>query len=170
MTWDMGFDQLGYDPGYDPLLSEVRHWLTENAPRGVDCPACSQFCKIYLRQMTAVPALGVMLLSRPRLNVWIHLTEAFTEAYPRLAGQGGYRNLGVHWKLIEERRVLREDGGRAGYWRSNAAGRAYVYEELKIPKYAVIYNGQCLGYVGPLVTIHDALGTKFNLNDLLRGE
>ena len=40
-------------------------------------------------------------------------------------------------------------------------------EKLKVQKYARIYNDCCLGLEGDLVGIRDALGTKFDYDELM---
>jgi hypothetical protein len=84
------------------------------------------------------------------------------------------------WGLIEEERVLRADGGRAGYWRLTPDGVAWARGEIKVPYYIVLLNGVMdedsptslskTGILKPDITIFDALGTEFNYRKLLDGE
>jgi hypothetical protein len=76
----------------------------------------------------------------------------------------------VHWGLVVETQEPRPDGGRAGWWRVTEKGEAFIRHGLKVPKYALIYDGRFLGYDDPneLIDIKDALTKKFNLEELMR--
>lgn len=75
----------------------------------------------------------------------------------------------AYWGLIEEMSAQGPHGGRAGYWRITENGKRYLFQGLVLPKYALVYNGKVLGYDGPNCNIKDAIGTKFNLQELLQG-
>ncbi len=96
---------------------------------------------------------------------WAHITTV----HPRLAGNGGDLSKLRHWNLIEEKDERRADGGRAGWWRITDEGEQYLQNKLSVPKYVLIYNGRILGFDGPNVSIMDALGTKFNYQQLMAG-
>ena len=72
-----------------------------------------------------------------------------------------------YWGLLEEELELRPDGGRAGWWRVTELGEWFVLKEATVPRYARIYDNRCLSLVGDQVSITDALGTKFNYDDLM---
>lgn len=71
--------------------------------------------------------------------------------------------------LIEEERVNRPDGGRAGYWRVTPLGERFVKQGVALPTYALIYDGRVLGLEGPPLYIHQTLSKKFNYNELMAG-
>jgi hypothetical protein len=48
-------------------------------------------------------------------------------------------------------------------------GARFVRGEIRIAKYARVYNGRCLGLEGEPVDIRDALGTQFNYSELMAG-
>jgi hypothetical protein len=83
---------------------------------------------------------------------------------------GGDATKSVYWKLIEEDNGTRDDGSsRSGWWRVTDRGRDFVRNLIGIPKYARIYDGHLLGFEGEDVRITDALGTKFDYNELMQG-
>jgi hypothetical protein len=73
------------------------------------------------------------------------------------------------WGLIEEERVKREDGGRAGFWRVTERGEGFLKRRVMVQKYARIYDGRLLNLTGVMVTADDALGETFKLDDLMEG-
>jgi hypothetical protein len=73
------------------------------------------------------------------------------------------------WGLIEEERAVRIDGGRAGFWRVTRRGEDWIERKTTVPKYARIYDGRLLSLTGPAVSIDDALGGTFRLDDLMAG-
>jgi hypothetical protein len=73
----------------------------------------------------------------------------------------------VSWGLIEEERIFRPDGGRAGYWRITLRGRAYVLGLLSVPYTAVTGPRNTLvRFDGPLRDIHAAYGEPFDLRNI----
>jgi hypothetical protein len=146
----------------DRTLAEARAETWERAEAGVDCPCCDRLVKIYNRKINTTQARGLILMAR-QADEWLHLPTLVR------GGDSGEVSRCAHWGLVDELDVKRDDGGRAGFWRLTAKGRLFVQGRIKVPKYARIYDGECLGLTGDLVSIRDALGTKFNYDDLMRG-
>jgi hypothetical protein len=142
----------------------------------VRCPCCGQTCKCYRRPMTGTCA-AVMIamdgIARRRYRIpypWLHVPTVAKHHVRDAADQGGYRNLGFHWGLMEEESVLRPDGGRAGFWRLTPFGREWVRGQEKVPKYAYIYNNHTLAHDGEMLTVWDVLPVRFNYETLMRGQ
>ncbi len=150
-------------------LGEARDKLRTLAAEGHECPCCRQYVKVYRRKLTAASTRAVIAHYSESGRDWGHLPTIVKKRMPDVAHQGGYMNLAVHWGLIEEERTLREDGGRAGFWRVTEAGEQWVRGEISIPKYALIYDGRRLGVRGDAVTIRDALGNNFDYQELMVG-
>lgn len=166
--------EIGLRPSSFPQHPRLDREATK--PRDVKCLCCGQNCKVYHRPMTqacaaVMIAMEQIAIRRYRVSYpFLHVPTVAKYHVRDLADQGGYRNLGVHWGLMEEERVLRPDGGRAGFWRLTPLGRLFVREEAKVPMYAYLYNNICLGLDGPMVTVRDVLATRFNYVELMRGE
>jgi hypothetical protein len=94
---------------------------------------------------------------------WVHVP---TEIGARSREEGKL----AYWGLVEESPDPRDDGGRAGWWRVTARGKEFVLGRTSIPTYARVFNGRVLGYDGVHVDIRAALGTKFNYEELMKGE
>ena len=145
-------------------LSEARAWLRLRLKEGVRCPCCTQFAKIYRRQITTSSARALIRLWRIGGQDYAHWPTLVAEA--GLPGRGDETKL-VHWGLVEEENAEREDGGRAGYWRVTELGVAWLLERHKVPRYARIYDSRCLGTFGPEWGVADALGKRFDLQELM---
>jgi hypothetical protein len=144
-------------------LAEAQDWLRERVDEGAHCPCCTQFAKIYRRKITSPMARGLIKQYRLARQDYAHsasLVQSETHEFSQLSW----------WGLIEELEVARDDGGKAGWWRITDTGVAFVCNQIKLPKYARIYDGRVLGLdVDTSVAITEALGTKFNYYELMAG-
>jgi hypothetical protein len=143
-------------------LGEARELLREKVEEGHRCPLCTQFAKVYRRKITA--SMGYMLIRIYRAG-----GDANFVYLPSLRDGNGAMDTTMtqYWGLIEEERARREDGGRAGWWRLTELGARFVCGQASVPKYARVYDGRRLGCAGESVTIHDALGEKFDYAELM---
>lgn len=138
-------------------LDEARDDLTAKLSDGVTCPCCGQFAKAYPRRVTGGAAASLIRVFREHGHDWF-----------RAAGQHGVSALGgefarmAHWGLIQEELTARPDGGRSGWWRVTAKGAQFIRSGLTIPKTVVLYDNHIIRFEGPMVTIRQALGEKFN--------
>jgi len=141
-------------------LDQAKAWLRSQLQRGAACPCCGQFAKVYKRKLNSGMVRSLLAMYRVGGRDWIHLP---TQIGARSREEGKLR----YWGLVEEQLTVRPDGGRAGFWRVTAAGEAFIREQFKVPKYAQVYDGRCLGLTGDLVGIRETLGSKFRLDELL---
>lgn len=144
-------------------LAEARDWLRTRLDEGEHCPCCTQYAKVYRRKINSGMARSLIAMYRISPTDWIHLP---TQVGARSREEGKL----AYWGLVEEENSIRPDGGRAGWWRLTQKGRIFVQGNTALPKYARVYDGRCLGLItGETATIHDALGTAFSYDDLMRG-
>lgn len=145
-------------------VDEARRRLRELLPDGSTCPVCDQFAKRYRRKVNAGIARALIVMYQAGGTDWIHKPTVLSG----LGAAARDESIARYWGLTEEEtEIRRDDGGRAGWWRVTRAGEAWIYGESTIPKYALIYNGECLGHEGSRVTIVDALGQKFSYRELM---
>jgi hypothetical protein len=147
-------------------LAEARQWMRERIDDGVTCPCCEQKARVYLRKLNRTMVLLPLELSRRNGFEWTHVPTFARQHLISVAHQGGYLTMSQHWGLIEEERLVRTDGGRAGWWRLTRKGSVFVNGRAHVPERARIYDGRCLGLIGNPISIHDALGTPFDLRDI----
>lgn len=141
-------------------LEEAKAWLRARVEEGAQCPCCNQLAKIYKRKINSTMARALITLYRVNAtDEYIHTAD--------LPGDTHEMSQLVWWGLIEEERVRREDGGRAGHWRITTKGGMFVHGDLLVLKYARVYDGRCLGLVGEPVDIKQCLGSKFDYGELM---
>ena len=56
----------------------------------------------------------------------------------------------------------------SGYWRVTDKGRGFLALQITVPKTAVVYNNRLERLEGVFITIQEALGKKFNYEELMR--
>jgi hypothetical protein len=146
----------------DMTLGEARAKLREYVNDGHPCPCCKQMAKVYERRINRAMARTLATLYR-----WGG--EDYTHG-PSLPGDTHEISQLQWWGLIEEERTeRRDDGGRRGYWRITRKGIAWLAGRTTVPKYARVYDGRVLALVGDPVSHREALGAKFDYDDLMKG-
>lgn len=152
-------------------LHDVRAYLHDRRDDGVRCPACDQHVKVYRRKVYAAMAGALVHVYKHAGAGWVHVPSIPSMRDGRDAATDGTLAKLRYWGLVEEETsLIRDDGGRAGYWRVTDSGAAYITCALTIPKYALIYNSERIGFDGPDVLITDAFRTPFDYIELLRGQ
>lgn len=141
-------------------LGRARDQLRELVDQGCRCPCCTQYAKVYSRKINSGMAVSLIRMWRLAGTDWINVPEQIG-ARSREEGKLAY------WKLVEESSGVRPDGGRAGWWRVTERGAQFVSMQLKVPKYARVYDGRCLGLRGELVTIRQCLSSRFDYDELM---
>lgn len=132
--------------------------------KGADCPVCGQFVKVYKRTINA--SMAAQLIRAQRRyggNESFHIKDL-------IEGEGGGADFAKlrYWNLIIELHNDNPFKKNSGRWQLTEHGCAFVMGFRKIPKYALIYNGRFLDFDGDEnITIQDALGNKFNYQELL---
>lgn len=143
-------------------LGQAKQWLRTRVEEGERCPCCGQMAKVYKRKINSGMAKALIVMYKHAGTDWFYLPNI------RSQWQGRDEAILRYFGLIEEATEKREDGGRAGWWRVTEVGQAYVLNQTKTYKYARVYDGKCMGLVGDLVGIKEALGDKFDYAELMR--
>lgn len=148
----------------DTLLTDARDWLRDRLDDGEKCPCCTQFAKVYRRKINSGMAYALLRFYNAVGREWGHKPDV-------LKGVGAAardESLLRYWGLFEESTEQRDDGGRSGWWRVTEVGEDFALRRVRVPKYARIYDGRCLGLTGELIDIRDALGDRFSYEELMR--
>jgi hypothetical protein len=141
-------------------VEAARALVREHAEEGIRCPVCDQFAKVYQRKITAVTASTLIRAYREYAHEAFHL--------PSFDGvRGGDFSKLAYWRLIVDERRVRPDGGRAGWWKITSYGGLFVKGAIGVPEYAHVYDGTLQQLDGKLITIRDALGTRFDYDELM---
>jgi hypothetical protein len=150
-------------------LGAARDKLRGLVEDGHCCPLCTQYAKVYRRNLSSSAARTLILLHRHGGGSYIELGPMLQVHAPALAGRGESTH-GHWWGLMEQPPEPREDGAKGnGLWRLTERGELFVCQKIAVPKYARIYDGQCLGLGGEWVNISTCLGNRFDYRELMDG-
>ena len=146
-------------------LDDAREDVRRGLRAGIKCPCCDQMARLYKRQING--AMGVLLIWLARNQApgeWTSIDD-----FPMLQnrrGGGDFAKL-VYWKLLEELPPDEDTRARtSGKWRITSRGRTFARGGFRLPRYALVYNGGCLGFEGEPRGIRECLGMRFDFNGL----
>jgi len=148
---------LDEKPQRDDSLADAQDWLWERIGQGAQCPCCTQFAKVYRRILHngMARALIHMYLFRDENDTFRTTSHIITK-------NGDTAKL-RYWGLITD------DGGvwKRGRWRVTRLGEDFVRGRTTVHSHVRIYDGKLLGVYGDRLTIKQALGTKFDYDELM---
>ena len=145
----------------DMTLGEARALMSEAIFDGQVCPCCTRMAKVYKR--TIYKGMIESLVGLYQNNG----TDEFVHWSVYSPGHGDFAKL-RYWDLIEESDQIRKDGGKAGYWKITDEGKSFLRGKTKIPKHALIYDGDLIGLDSTeTISIVDAAGEDFDLSVLM---
>jgi hypothetical protein len=156
---------MPYVPDDSWTLGQAKAWLRERLDDGAECPCCTQRAQRYHRKLNSSATHALILMYRAHRREWGHGPSTST-----VARAGGELARCRYWHLIEEADWQREDGGRAGWWRITDLGEQFIYNRVKVPSHAYIYDNRLMK-LDDRVTINivEALGRHFNYHELMLG-
>jgi len=138
-----------------------------DADKGFTCPCCGSFVKRYKRRLNSSMALVLIHLYRSGIKEYVHVEQFLS--YKNLPRSGDFHKL-VLWGLLDKKTAKREDGSsRNGYYKLNEKSIDFILGKTKYQKKAIINNGNFEGFEGDFITIQEALGSKFNYQELMNG-
>lgn len=153
----------------DMPLAEARALLRTLVADGCICPCCTQNAQVYSRPLHAGMARQLLTIYRTVGTDWAYLPDVLAALARSGAGSGDVAKL-RYWGLLEQQEGVRDDGSnRTGHWRVTLAGREWVLGRTTVPQRALVYNRKLLRLTGDPITIRDALGKKFNYDELMAG-
>ncbi len=144
-------------------VRDAQQLLARESKHGATCPVCLRPAKIYRRKLNSGMARSVILMYAKAGHGWLHVSS-----YPDISSREEGKL--AHWGLVEESSRKRADGGRGGWWRVTEHGAAFARGEVKVRSHILTtYNKGFLGYSGDLISIEQALGEKFDYEELMNG-
>lgn len=136
-------------------LGEAREWLREQVrDDGAKCPCCSQFAKVYRRKLNSGMARSLIRMYLVGGRGWVNIT---TDIPARSREEGKL----PYWELAEPHEIR-------GIWRVTELGERWVKDMAEVPRHAEVYDGRCLRLLGDPIRIREALGAKFDYDELMR--
>jgi len=157
-------------------LQESKNYLHDNWEKGVECPCCKQFVKLYRRKITGAMALALVELYKENKRVgfseYIHLAELLDKkGYSYQITNTGDKAKLKYWGLVDPMQGTREDGSKkVGRYRITQLGIDFVKGEAHIHEIVGLYNQHVYRVDNNrLITINEVWDTKFNYHELMKG-
>lgn len=138
------------------------------AARGVECPCCRQFAKVYKRKLNSAMTYALCLLYKRSQwdDDWIHV-PSYLNGFGVVARGGDWSKL-QHWGFLMERPEDREDGCKhAGEWRLTAKGKLFAVGGETAPKHLFFYNQQLVALSSERTFVREAAGEAFRYDELM---
>lgn len=158
-------------------IKQAKEFLRANFSKGCKCPACGQRVMLYKRKINSGMALFLIGLYR--------LDKRQQDSVPGMISREFFSNKQImkemnintssldysvlrHFGLIEPR--VSEDGKKdSGYWKITHLGFMFVKHGKEHPKYVFLFNNKRQGFSEEKTTINQALGDKFDFQELMKG-
>ncbi len=137
-------------------VTDARTQIMEHLDEGRICPVCDQNARRWRRSLTSGMVRALMVLRR-------HYGEPAlrTLAEHRLPS-GDYAKLRF-WGLL----VPDPSKDADGVWIVTRDGREFLDGQLRVQRYAHVYNNAVERYSGPMVCADECLRSPFDLEQLL---
>lgn len=125
------------------------------------CPCCDQTVKLYKRAINKGMVTDLAELYKIASDGrYVHISE-FTS--PRSSREIGTLKM---WNLVERMPATNNAKRTSGMYRITSLGMQFVRADVKVHKYALMYNSKCFGLEGDMVGIQDCI-EGFNYFDLM---
>lgn len=153
-------------PSEITTIEDAGKWVIRTAItlKPCKCPVCGQTIKLYPRKLSS--ALARFLIDIYSLTAgrdpggrWMNVSQDMIDKMDHHVSRD-YAKLRF-WGLLEPH------PGRSTQWRITETGIAFVEGRLVVPQSAYIYNNYCVRLSGTVTDISGALGSKFDLKELL---
>lgn len=155
-------------------LNEARGFVQEHRKKGITCPCCDQYVKIYKRKLNSEMAL--FLIGLYRLTKLSELTETgityfkHTRVFEEMKIKNSNRNYSLmkHFGLIVEMEPNKNPKVRtSGFWKITQKGKYLVEGHITVEDSVTLLNNINLGYSQERIDIKRMLGTHFNYEELM---
>lgn len=150
-------------------LEEAKQYIAENFITGTQCPCCTQMVRQYsykLYDSSAAALIRLYNLTLFKGDGEFHVKDyaEATEHYTRASHFAELR----WWGLIEKMENPSKKAPSAGYWYITEKGKQFVRNEIKVKESIKMFNNQFHGFEGNEISISEALGTKFDYNQIFQ--
>lgn len=153
-------------------LGQAKAFVHDNWSEGVRCPCCSKHVQLYRTRLNAPMARALLLINgapaQAYENGWLHVENYFVHIDITIKGVHGKLK---HWKLLEQKENNDEpEKNKSGYWRMTDLGRDFAEGKVTVHEAVYLYLDKVRGRDEVAISIKQALGVKFDYDELMRGE
>jgi len=150
-------------------VAQVQARLAADIAKGTGCPCCGQHVKDYKWSLLAPMAASLMWMVRQAKRTGrgdIHMNGPDvpdfikrSRSFPKL----------VHWGLVRPvtKAALLKDKRWNGQWNPTMDGVEFAHNRLQVPAWVRVYNNTCVERSFTTVGVRDALGKRFNYDELV---
>lgn len=145
-------------------LDEAKQLLRQELIKGIPCPCCGRYARMYPRKLNS--NMVMFLIDLVRLSErgnwsWISYTSC------RFTGRD-YNYL-PQWELATTTREGEKDKSHSGYWKPTQRGVDFVYARLSVDSHLWIYANESHGPTpnSKPIDVYAALGKKFSYAELM---
>ena len=142
-------------------LEEAQDLLLKEIDDGADCPCCGQFVKVYKRKLNSNMVRFLIDLVR----IWQANPEEWV-SYLSCFFRGRDYNYLTHWGLGSIQAPL-DDKRTSGLWKPTPLGIQFARGKAAVPSHLYVYNNCVVNASQSTVMIEEALGNKFNYQELM---
>ena len=153
-------------------LKEAKDYVKENVNKGVRCPCCEGFVKLYKRKINS--GMALFLIGLYKLDKVAPYTNYFQnkEVMELMKLNTASLDYSVleHFGLIQSKKHGYYDHKRTkctGYWKITDRGREFVKRQIKVEKRVWLLHNQVMGFDRDTVDIKHCLGSKFDYEELM---
>ncbi len=155
-------------------IEEAKQYVfdEENWTRGCRCSVCGHYVRKYRKTIYNVSAYALILIYKLTLKLnpdggWLHITKEFAKHFGLHASAYDYSQL-ERWGLTERKKPnLEKNKPSNGFYRITQLGIDFVEGRAKVKKYLWMYNGKVLEWEDEETTLKEALGKKFDYQELM---
>ena len=147
-------------------IEEAKLFLRGNYKKGVKCPCCDQYVKLYKRSLNSGLATVLILLYTNHFRQWTNVKKFLKD--------NSYQNshdwtILRYWGLLEEmpKDYKNKKLKTSGFWRVTDKGYKFLNLDIKVKQYVQIYNKKFYGFVGDKINIIDAFNNEFMYEKLM---
>ena len=144
------------------VLEVARRFVEENAGDGVNCPCCGRLVKEYRRKLNAGMAATLVWL----VGEWERTGRAYVDVQRQAPARIlRSREIGKlrHFKLVHQKE------GASALWAPTPAGVDFVMGKNRLLSHVILRDNVFQQFDGRLISIGDALGDQFDLQELMDG-
>lgn len=139
-------------------FEDVKSQFLNGLDKGTNCPCCGRFTKIYKRKLNQGMAATLIRLSKETPGSYIHVKEFLREEK--------FHN--THdWTLLRYWGLLESHPEKNALWRITPKGIDFAHGRVNVPRKITLLNNEFLGFSNEETTIVEALGDKFDYNELM---
>lgn len=144
------------------MLRAARRFVEENAGDGVNCPCCGRLVKEYRRKLNAGMAATLVWL----VGEWERTGRAYVDVQRQAPARIlRSREIGKlrHFGLVAQKE------GASALWMPTVRGVDFVRGKNRLLSHVILRDNVFQQFDGALISIEEALGEKFDFNELMAG-